>query len=158
MTFKNVTKPCAWVRNPQFWSCSHPHFLGEGHPPPSSVAILNSGIQWALNLKSAWKNELMRMISIFQKISKSGATAARAHLLTFYAPARLNRYPRITDAGGHGNIIFMPPNFWPEGASFPWLCFSWTLFRAFRTHLYSVPFSQLVSDILGQCSGRSRHK
>ena len=41
----------------------------------------------------------MRMISIVGKISKSGATAARAQL-TFYAHARLNRYPRITDAGG----------------------------------------------------------
>ena len=30
----------------------------------------------------------MRMISSFWKISKSGATAARAHSLTFYAPSR----------------------------------------------------------------------
>ena len=42
----------------------------------------------------------MRMISSFQKISKSGAAAARAQSLTFYAPARRNRYPRITDARG----------------------------------------------------------
>ena len=67
---------------------------------PSGAAILNSGVGWALNLSPAWKNELMRMVSIFWKNSKSGATAVRAHSLTFYAPARLNRYPRITDAGG----------------------------------------------------------
>ena len=43
----------------------------------------------------------MRMISSFWKISKSGATVARADSLTSYAPpARLNRYPRIIDAGG----------------------------------------------------------
>ena len=66
-------------------------------PHASSTAILNSGVQLALNLRSSWENEIMHMISIFRKISKSGATAAHA---TFYAPARLNRYPRITDAGG----------------------------------------------------------
>ena len=42
----------------------------------------------------------MRMISIFRKIPKSGAMASHAHSLTFYAGARLNRYPHITDAGG----------------------------------------------------------
>ena len=46
------------------------------------------------------KNETMYMVLSFQKISKFGATAARAHSLTFYAPARFNRYPRITDAAG----------------------------------------------------------
>ena len=40
-----------------FWVRAIPH--------PSGAAFLNSGIQWALNLKSAWKNEIMRMISIF---------------------------------------------------------------------------------------------
>ena len=66
-------------------------------PHASGEAILNSGVQWALNLRPACKNELMRMISTFWKISKSGATAARAQSLMFYASARLNRYPRITD-------------------------------------------------------------
>ena len=70
-------------------------------PQTSGAAILDSGVQWALNLRPVWKSETMRMVSIFRKISKIGATAARAHSLTFYAPARLNRYPRITDAGGH---------------------------------------------------------
>ena len=54
-----------------FWVRAIPH--------PSSAAILNSGVQWALNLRSAWKNEIMRMISIVQEISKSGAMPARAH-------------------------------------------------------------------------------
>ena len=71
-----------------------------GHPPPSSAAILDSGVQWGLNLRPTRRNEIMLMISIFWKISKSGTTAAHAHSLTFYALARLNRYPRITDAGG----------------------------------------------------------
>ena len=31
--FENTTKPCAWARNPQFWSYVHPLFLGKGHPP-----------------------------------------------------------------------------------------------------------------------------
>ena len=48
-------------------------------PHPTSSAILNSAVQWALNLRSAWKNEIMRMISIWQKILKSEAMAARAH-------------------------------------------------------------------------------
>ena len=81
------------LRNPHLWSF-------RAIPHPTSPAILNSGAQWALNLRSAWKNEIMRMISIFWEISNSGAMAARADGLTFYAPARLNRYPRITDAGG----------------------------------------------------------
>ena len=69
-------------------------------PHPSGAAILNSGVQWALNLRPAWRNEIMRMVSTFQKISKSAAMAARAHSLTFYVPARLIRCPHITDAGG----------------------------------------------------------
>ena len=54
-----------------FWVRAIPH--------PSGAAILNSGVQWALNLRPAWKNEIMRMVSIFLKILKSGAAAARAH-------------------------------------------------------------------------------
>ena len=57
-------------------------------PQPSGAAILNSGVPMALNLRSGRKNEIMRMISIFCKISKSGAAAVRAQSLTFYAPAR----------------------------------------------------------------------
>ena len=57
-------------------------------PQTSGAAILNSGVPMALNLRSGRKNEIMRMISIFRKISKSGATAARAQSLTFYAPPR----------------------------------------------------------------------
>ena len=76
------------------------HFWVRLIPHPPGAAILNSAVQWALNLRPAWKNETMRMVSIFQEISKFGAMATHAHLLTFYAPARLNRYPRITDAGG----------------------------------------------------------
>ena len=34
-------------------------------PLPSSAAILNSGVQCALNLRPAWKNETMRTVSIF---------------------------------------------------------------------------------------------
>ena len=75
-----------------FWARVVPH--------PSDAAILNSGVQWALNLRPTGKHEIMRMVSMFQKISKSGATVARAHSLSFYAPPRLNRYPHITDAGG----------------------------------------------------------
>ena len=97
--WKNATKPCTWVRDPQFWSYAHPRFWARVIPHPTRSAILNLGVQWALNLISSWENEIMRMISIFWKISEYGATAARAHLLTFYAPARLNRYPSITDAG-----------------------------------------------------------
>ena len=86
--FKSTTKPCAWVRNPQFGSYAHPLFLGRGHPQPSHAAILSSGVPMALNLRSGRENEVMRMISIFQKISKRGATAVRAQSLTFHAPPR----------------------------------------------------------------------
>ena len=71
--------------------------------PAAGAAILNSGVPRALNLISGSKNEIMRMISMFQKISKSGAMAVHAQSLTFYAPPsppRLKRYPRISDAGG----------------------------------------------------------
>ena len=51
----------------------------------------------------------MRMISIFQKISKSGAMAAHAHSLTFYALARLNRHPRITDVGDLQLLAYLQP-------------------------------------------------
>ena len=54
-------------------------FLVSVAPHPPSAATLNSGVQWALKLRSAWKNEIMRMISFLWKISKSGALAARAH-------------------------------------------------------------------------------
>ena len=54
-------------------------------PQSSGAAILNSGVPMALNLRSGSKNEIMRMISVFQKISKSGATAVRTQSLTFYA-------------------------------------------------------------------------
>ena len=65
-------------------------------PHPSNAAILNSGVRRELNLRPTWKNGIMHMISIFQKISNSGAMVAHApHLLR---TARLNRYPRITDA------------------------------------------------------------
>ena len=111
--FKNATKPCARVRNPHFWNYAHPRILRNGHPHLSGAAILNSGVQWALHLRPAWKNETMRMVSIFRKISKSGATATRAHSLTFFVPTRLNHYPRITDAEG-----------------FLYLC-AWTLFCEF---------------------------
>ena len=57
-------------------------------PQPSGAAILNSGVPMALNLRSGRKNEIMHMISIFRKISKSGAMAARAQSITFYAPPR----------------------------------------------------------------------
>ena len=46
----------------------------------------------------------MRMMSTIWRISKYGAAAARAQSLTFYASARLNRYPRITDAEGIANL------------------------------------------------------
>ena len=69
-------------------------------PHPSGAASLNSEVRWALNLRAAWKNEIVRMVSIFRNTSTYEAPTARAHSLTFYAPARLNRYPRITDAGG----------------------------------------------------------
>ena len=53
-----------FFHNPQFWS--------------------SNGAQ-----PEIWQeNEIMRMISIFQKISKSGATAVRAQSLTLYAPPR----------------------------------------------------------------------
>ena len=52
------------------------------------AAILNSGVPTALNLRFGRRSEIMRMISSCWKISKSGATAARAHALTFYAPPR----------------------------------------------------------------------
>ena len=72
-------------------------------PHPSGAAILNSGVQWALILRPAWKNETMRMVSILQKISTFGGTAARAHSLTFDTLARLNRYPHITDVVGQSS-------------------------------------------------------
>ena len=73
----------------------------------AGASILNSGVTTAHNLRSGRKNEIMRMISIRQKISKSGATAACAHSLTHVlrTPARLNRYPRISDAGGPGGGV-----------------------------------------------------
>ena len=57
-------------------------------PQTSDAAILNSGVPMALKLRSGKKNEIMRMISIYQKISKSGATAVRAQSLILYAPPR----------------------------------------------------------------------
>ena len=63
-------------------------FWVRGIPQPSGAAILNSGVPEALNLRFGRKNEIMRMISIFQKIVNSGATAVHAHPLTFYAPPR----------------------------------------------------------------------
>ena len=71
-------------------------------PHPSGAAILNSGVQWALNLRPAWKTEIMRVISFFcGKIQNlEPRRPALAHSVTFYVPARLKRYPRITDAGG----------------------------------------------------------
>ena len=71
----------AWCRNPQLQSA-------DMQSPWAWAAILNSGVPTALNLRSGRKNEIMRMISSFQKISKSGATTARADSLTFYAPLR----------------------------------------------------------------------
>ena len=88
--FGNTTKPCAWVRNPQFWSYAHTVFLGKGHPP----TIWRSNPRfWSPNSAQPeiWqeKRNHASMISIFWKISKSGATAVCAHSPTFYAPARL---------------------------------------------------------------------
>ena len=100
VAFTNATKPCAWVRNPRSRSYAHLRFLGKDHPTP---ALLSSGVQWALNLRPARKIEIRRMVAIFWKISRPGAMAARPHSLTFYALARLNRYPCITDAGGHSS-------------------------------------------------------
>ena len=48
-------------------------------PNPTQPAILIPGVHWALNLRPAWKNETMRMISIFQRVSESEAMAVRAH-------------------------------------------------------------------------------
>ena len=96
--FKNATKPCAWVRNPRFWIYAHPRFMGEGRfpiPPAPQSSILE------INRREAnLENETKHMVSIFRKISKSGATAARPHSLILFAHARPNRYPRIPDAGG----------------------------------------------------------
>ena len=75
---RNATKPCAWARNPQFWSYAHPLFLGKNHPP----TIQRSNPQfWSSNgaQPEIWQeNGIMRMISIVWKISKSGATAVCA--------------------------------------------------------------------------------
>ena len=57
-------------------------------PQPSGAAILNSGVPLALNLRSDWRKNIMRMISSFWEISKSGAMAVRAQPPTFYAPPR----------------------------------------------------------------------
>ena len=78
-----------WDRNPQFWSLHILDFWVRVFPQPSSgAAILNSGVPTALNLRSGRKNKIMRMISIFQKISNLRAMAVHAHPLTFYAPPR----------------------------------------------------------------------
>ena len=74
-------KLCAWGRNPQLQSA-------DKRQQWAWATILNSGDPTALNLRSGRKNEIMRMISSFQKISKSVAMAARADSLTFYAPPR----------------------------------------------------------------------
>ena len=39
---------------------------------PLGAAILNSGVQWALNLRPAWKHEIMRMVSNFPQHLKNG--------------------------------------------------------------------------------------
>ena len=57
-------------------------------PQPSGAAILNSGVPMAPNLRSGRKHEIMRMIPISWKISKSGSTAVRAQSLAFYATLR----------------------------------------------------------------------
>ena len=73
-----MPKPCARARNPQFQSA-------DMRLPWAWAAILDSAVPTALNLRFGRKNEIMRMISSFWNISKSGATAASAHSLTFYA-------------------------------------------------------------------------
>ena len=40
--FKNVTKPCARLRNPQFWSYTHPRFLGKEMVIPIPLAQQSS--------------------------------------------------------------------------------------------------------------------
>ena len=44
------------------------HFWVRVIPHPSGAAILNSGVQWVLNLRTTRRNEIMRMISISKKI------------------------------------------------------------------------------------------
>ena len=68
---------------------------------PSSAAILNSAVQWVLNLRPGWKNETMRMVSISGKSQNMEPwRPALTHSPFTYAPARLNRSPHIPDAGG----------------------------------------------------------
>ena len=57
-------------------------------PQHSGAAILNSGVPTTLNLRYGRTNEIMRMISISWKISKSGATTVRAQSRTLYARPR----------------------------------------------------------------------
>ena len=85
---KNTTKPCAWTRNPQFWSCALPLFPGKGHPQTIRRSNPQFWSSMALNLRSGREHKIIRMISIFRRISKSGATAVRAQSLTLYAPPR----------------------------------------------------------------------
>ena len=98
--FKNTTKLRAWVRNPQVWSYAHPRFLGKGHPQPSGAAILNSGVPMALNLRSSRRRNHAHDFNFLEnlKIWSHSGPRSIAHLLRTLA--RLNRYPRISDAGG----------------------------------------------------------
>ena len=99
--FQNTSKPYAWARNPQFWSYAHPLFLGKDHPQ----TIWRSNPQlWSSNgaQPEIWqeKRHHAHDFNFLQnlKIWSHGCPRSIAHLLR--TPTRLNRYPRISDAGG----------------------------------------------------------
>ena len=76
-----------------FWVRAIPHHSG--------AAILNSGVQWALNVRPTWKKRNHAHGFDFLENLKIWSHGLS---LTFCVPARLNRYPRITDAGGYCDV------------------------------------------------------
>ena len=65
--------------HPQFWRIGVPKLCAWGRNPKLQSADMRNAQFWcstALNLRSGRKNEIMRMISSFLKISKSGDGAA----------------------------------------------------------------------------------
>ena len=145
LDLRNTFAPLAAVGAARLQTCGNDvhglAILNSGEPAwrdhAHGFTIFNSRVPTALSLRVGRKNEIMRMISSFRKISKFGATAARAHSLTHLlrTPARLNRYPRITDAGDNfgSNLGLFGSGRGSNGRGAP-VGFIWTNFQLKRSH------------------------
>ena len=98
--FKNTMRPCAWARNPQFWSYTHPLFLGSGHPQ----TIRRSNPQfWSSNgaQPEIWQHKRNHAhdLNFLENLKIRSHAGPRSLTQLLRTPARLNRYPHISDAG-----------------------------------------------------------